>query len=103
MLTETGLIPRKAYKCTIQGWDGFATIWPGETRGKAIARAWYACRDSGYYVKWTRFRAVRAPEFDELAQMTEGAVPWCLGWADGAEAWGCLDDTGRHSLDVPIS
>ena len=100
MLTETGLIPRKAYKCTIQGWDGFATIWPGETRGKAIARAWYASQDSGFDVPWTDFRAVRAPEFDALARETKGKTPWCLGWQDGDEVWGCLDSTGRHSLDV---
>jgi len=97
-------VPRKAYRCRILTWPGFETIWPGESRSKAIARAWYDSRDAGYYVPWVEFRATRAPEFDELARRTEGRVPWCLGWKDTneGETWGCLAPSGsekRHALN----
>ena len=95
-------IPRKAYKCTARGWDGLETIWPGETRNKALYQCWAASRDAGWNVPWIDYRVVRAPEFDDAARKTEGKSPWCIGWRDAneGEAWGCLDSTGKHPLPL---
>jgi hypothetical protein len=84
----------KAWRVTIRPWGiGFVSIWPGETRGKAISAALYSARDC-YDLKFTDIRAVRAPEFDGVAQETVGKMPWCLGWRDGGEAWGVLSEKG---------
>jgi hypothetical protein len=77
----------KAWRITIRGWVGFEMIWPGETRGQAKASC---MEDNPFNTPFTDYRATRAPEFDEQAQETGGKYPWCLGWRDQNEVWGCL-------------
>jgi len=91
---------RKAYRCTILKWPNFEMIYPGEKRSKAVFLAWYDGQQAGYDIPWIDYRAIRAPEFDALARETEGMHPWCLGWRQDGERWGCLDDTGKHPLPI---
>jgi hypothetical protein len=80
----------KAWRVTINGWDGFEMIWPGETRGKVKSTAWLDCYTSGWDYSFLDFRAVRAPEYDSDAQEAIDKKPWCLGWKDHGEVWGVL-------------
>ena len=66
-------------------------IVPAETAGKAKSFAYSKANELGWRLSFTDFRARRAPEFDAQARETEGKFPWCLGWRDGAVAWGCLE------------
>lgn len=75
----------KAYRITITQWKDFELVYPGMTRGKAIAQACIASDLVGFAIKFTDFRARRDPQFDNLAQETKGKYPWCLGWRDDGE------------------
>ena len=82
--------PLKAYRVTVNGWSDFEMIYPGTTRGKAKSYAYWSSDLAGFSAPFTEFRARRAPEFDELVQEAVGKMPWCFGWKDGGESWGCL-------------
>jgi len=83
---------RKAYRITITDWPGFEMIWPARSAGHARGLAYIEGRDSGYDIKFTHFRARRAPTFDKQAQETEGKIPWCIGWKESGQTWGCLEE-----------
>ena len=89
---------RKAYRVTITNWPGFQMIWPARSAGHARGLAYIDGRDAGYdSLKFTDFRARRAPAFDDLAQEMEGKVPWCIGWKDGSETRGCLSEEAANA------
>lgn len=85
----------KAFDVTIDNWsDGNHSIYAAETAGKAKYQAYLAAYEAGITIPITRFRAVRAAQFDELAGQKERTC--CIGWSVnaagpyGREAWGCL-------------
>jgi len=84
---------RKAYLVTLVGWPDLSLIIPAETPGKAKALGYADAHEAGFNWAFVDFRARRIPEFDDLAKKTEGQYPWCLGWKEGGESWGCLSAT----------
>lgn len=78
----------KSYRVTIEGWGEMETAVAAATPGQAKAREWRQCNlEAGYDVAFTRFRAVRAPEFDDA--IDPGATsPYSLGWKDHNERQG---------------
>lgn len=89
-----------AYRVTVQGLRGVEAIYPGKTRGQAISLAIMDSLDACAF-RFIDFRARRAPEFDDLAQQTDGKIGWCLGYRRSNEAWGCLgDDAGAEASDT---
>ena len=86
----------KAYNVTIEGWLNFESIIAAPSRGRAKGLNYRDAHDAGWDIKFTRFRAVRVPGFDDLAiKNGEGT----LGWKDGSELWGCL----KKSDDLVLS
>lgn len=81
----------KAFLLTVKHWD-FEMIYATPTRGKAIAFALASAQDSDYNVKFTDFRAIRAPQFDELAQEQSGLnyAHRLLGSRWDQYSYGCL-------------
>lgn len=81
-----------AYKVTIEGWLGMETAVAANTPGQAKAHEWRQCNlEAGCDVSFTRFRAVRAPEFDGSVDQN-GRSPYSLGWKDHGERWGIYLD-----------
>ena len=85
----------KAFLITIDNWSkGNQSVYAAETAGKAKYQAYLAAYEAGITIPITRFRAVRARQFDELAAQKERTC--CIGWSVdaagpyGREAWGCL-------------
>jgi len=69
-------------------------IVAAESHGGAKAQQWRAANDADFVIKFTYFRAKRAPEFDGLVSDPDTAVwPYVLGWKHQGETWGCLDTT----------
>lgn len=81
---------RKAYLVTLPNWSNLCMVVPAETPGKAKAVSHAYARIAGYDLPFIAFRAKRVPKFDSLAHEMEGKYPWCLGWKEGSESWGCL-------------
>jgi len=81
---------RKAYLVTLKSWPDLYMVIPAETPGKAKAFSRDNAQEAGYNLPFVDFRVRRAPEFDSLAHKTEGRYPWCLGWKESGESWGCL-------------
>ena len=80
----------RAYIVTIMTWPGIAVVYPGMSPGRAKSAAFHAAWGAGYNVSFTSFRARRSPQFDPLAKAAEGKMPYCLGWRENWDAWGCL-------------
>lgn len=77
----------KAYRITIVDWD-LEIICAAKTPGKAKYHITLVAYDAGWDVPFVRFRAVRAPEFDSLAQKAKQTKS--LGWQDKEFSCGCL-------------
>ena len=70
------LLPMKAWRICVPSWQaGPLALVMATTRGKAIARSKACANGVGYSLKWSDFKAARAPEFDS-AYAQHGAFNW---------------------------
>lgn len=68
--------PMRAWKVYVKGW-GYdpQSLTMATSRSKAIAKNHASANEAGYRLKWSEFRAVRAPDFDAWFEK-HGAFSW---------------------------
>ncbi len=72
----------KAWAVHVIPWGETCCITGAETRAKAIAYSLAVARDVGYNLKWTDFRAVRAPKYDAMVSICGTGGSWTMEHAD---------------------
>ena len=72
----------KAWAVHVIPWGETCGITGAETRAKAIAYSLAGAQDVGYDLKWTDFRAVRAPKYDATVRTYGVGGRWTMEHAD---------------------
>lgn len=77
----------KAWKVTHEEFPNMVSIHKAGDRHQARYKSLVNAREAGYELKYTKVKAVRAPEFDHLPDPPHFTS---VGWADGMDSYGCM-------------